>query len=111
MILSPPDLGTTFQLGPYTIRISLRTDNPAFASFLIFRGDALIGKQFSRPCETDCQRLEHQGEHRAAGRGHDWLMLDGGMLSLQERRDRGNRKRGRPRKDQSARELQEALES
>jgi hypothetical protein len=49
------DIGKTFKLGRYVVRIALRHDNPAFAKYLIFRGDKLIGRQFSWPCESDCQ--------------------------------------------------------
>lgn len=45
-------------LGAYVVRIGLRSDNPAFPVFLVFKRDRLIGKQFSFPSETDCQWLE-----------------------------------------------------
>lgn len=51
------DVGTTYQLGRFTIRVGLRPDNPAFPRFLVFLGDDLVGKQFSRPCVTDCEWL------------------------------------------------------
>lgn len=43
-----------YQVGAFTVRQQPRFDNPAFAQFLIFLGDVLIGKQFSIPCESDC---------------------------------------------------------
>lgn len=53
-------MSETFTLGPYTVRIGLRRDNPAFPVYLVFKGDELVGRQFSRPCESDCRWLEHQ---------------------------------------------------
>lgn len=50
----------TFDLGPYTVRLGLRPDNPAFPAYLVFRGDRLIGRQFSCPSESDCQRIERE---------------------------------------------------
>lgn len=50
----------SFTLGKYTVRLGLRPDNPAFPVYLIFKGETLIGRQFSRPVETDCQWLERE---------------------------------------------------
>lgn len=47
-------------LGPYTVIIALRRDNPAFPCYLIFRGERLVGKQFSMPDESDCRYREMQ---------------------------------------------------
>lgn len=47
-------------LGKYTVRIGLRADNPAFAVYLIYVGDRLVGKQFSVPSVTDCDWLSKQ---------------------------------------------------
>ena len=55
------DVGTTFQLGRYTVRCSLRPDNPAFARYLIYRNNLLVGRQFSRPSLEDCRWLEKWG--------------------------------------------------
>ena len=54
-------VGTAFALGPYTVRIALRTDNPAFATYNVFRKGRFIGKQFSRPSGEDCAHLERWG--------------------------------------------------
>ena len=51
---------TFFVLGPFLIRIGLRPDNPAFPVYRVFRGGHFIGKQFSRPCESDCRWLERE---------------------------------------------------
>lgn len=56
------ETGSTFTLGKFTIRIGLRPDNPAFPRYLVFLGDDLVGKQFSRPCLSDCEWL-----HRTRG--------------------------------------------
>jgi hypothetical protein len=55
------DVGTTFQLGRYTVRVAMRQDNPAFAKYLIFRNNLLVGRQFSRPSLSDCEWLEKWG--------------------------------------------------
>jgi hypothetical protein len=49
------------KLGPYKIVEGLRRDNPAFPVYLIYKGDRLVGRQFSRPCLSDCQWLERGG--------------------------------------------------
>lgn len=53
-----------FDLGPYTVRVGLRKDNPMFPRFLIFKGAKFIGEQFSRPCQDDCRWLEIQKRER-----------------------------------------------
>ena len=60
-MLIAADVGTAFALGVYTVRISLRTDNPAFATYSVFRKGKFIGKQFSRPSAEDCAWLERWG--------------------------------------------------
>ena len=52
------DVGKTFTLGKYMVRIALRPDNPAFARYLVFHLGKLVGHQFSRPSEADCRWLE-----------------------------------------------------
>lgn len=47
-------------LGVYSVRVGLRPDNPAFPSYLVYKGDDFIGKQFSMPSEEDCRWLERQ---------------------------------------------------
>jgi hypothetical protein len=49
------NIGETMQLGAFTVRCTIRFDNPAFPKYLIFKGDALVGIQFSVPCEADCR--------------------------------------------------------
>lgn len=49
---------STIILGPYTLRIGIRIDNPAFPSYLVYRGTTFIGKQFSMPSQSDCEWLE-----------------------------------------------------
>lgn len=50
----------TFQLGPYTVQQRPRFDSPGWAQYIVFLGDAIIGKCFSCPCESDCAWLECQ---------------------------------------------------
>ena len=47
----------TWHLGPFTIHQRARLDSPAWAVFLIYRGSLLIGKNFSRPSESDCEYI------------------------------------------------------
>ena len=49
-----------FELGPYTVRILMRADNPHWPIYLVSRGQLQIGRQFSRPCEDDCRALERE---------------------------------------------------
>lgn len=96
---------TTFTLGKYTVRIGLRQDNPAFPVYLVFRGDRLIGKHFSRPGLSDCEWLERtNGEFYA--RQSRWPETSEGHPIWN-----APKRRGRPRKDAAERELQEALAS
>jgi hypothetical protein len=101
---------TTIVLGAYQVRIGLRPDNPAFPVYLVFRGATLIGRQFSRPSESDCQYLEHWTGQYACD--STWL-----ETSCVERRQRAGqhtaestRRRGRPRKAVTERDFEEALE-
>lgn len=55
------NIGETMQLGPFTVRCTLRFDNPAFPRYLVFRGDRLVGAQFSMPNESDCRWLARGG--------------------------------------------------
>ena len=53
-------MSDSFTLGKFTIQVSLRPDNPAFPAYRIFIGAKFIGKNFSRPCLTDCEWLERE---------------------------------------------------
>ena len=52
----------SFELGCYTIWQRPRFDNPAWSVFMIYLGDKLIGKSFSRPDLDGCQRIEREGK-------------------------------------------------
>src|SRR5579864_987351 len=54
-------VGETLQIGPYTVRASIRIDNPAFPAYLVYRNDRLIGRSFSMPDLDCCQWLERTG--------------------------------------------------
>lgn len=49
-----------FEIGPYRVRQQPRFDSPAWACYLVFLGDVLIGKSFSMPSQSDCEWLERQ---------------------------------------------------
>lgn len=82
------DVGTTFQLGRYTVRVAMRQDNPAFAKYLIFRRNLLVGRQFSRPSFSDCEWLERWGDKYATvSQFRD--ISESKSASAAERRNRG----------------------
>ncbi len=76
------------KLGPYTVVATLRPDNPAFPRYLIFRGEKLVGKQFSMPNESDCRWHEAQKEVKAREE-RERKSWNTGMFT---------RRRGRPKK-------------
>lgn len=47
-----------WECGRYTVRRSVRPDNPAFARYMIFRGDKLVGRSFSVPDAGWCESIE-----------------------------------------------------
>ena len=56
-------------IGPYRVQQRPRFDSPAWAQYLVFLGDALIGKQFSIPSESDCEWLARtHGEYAKPSR-------------------------------------------
>lgn len=52
--------GDAIQLGPYTVRCTMRADNPAFPNYTIMRGAVFIGRQFSMPQLSDAEWLENE---------------------------------------------------
>lgn len=95
---------STTQLGAYTVYERPRFDNPAWAVYIVFKNEKLIGKSFSRPDLGCCQWLERQQGVYATQEQSAKLTSYGAMqVSL--------RRRGRPRKADAERELQEALAS
>lgn len=98
-------IGNSFILGQFTVLIRLRPDNPAFACFVVFKGERLIGKQFSRPNEDDARWLE-RGEYADKSR---WVQTS--TLCQRLRGGHEIRRRGRPRKEDAERQLREALAS
>lgn len=96
----------TFELGKFTVRIGLRRDNPAFPVYLVFHGDRLVGKHFSRPGLSDCQWLERTNGEVYATKSC-WAETSEGHPIWNAKTT--TRRRGRPRKDVSQRELEEAL--
>ena len=89
------EVGTTFSLGPYVVRIALRQDNPAFARYLVFRKGRIVGRQFSRPSLPDCQWLEYWGEKYA----NVSMWHESSRSSTSSALDR--RKRGRAERDKT----------
>jgi hypothetical protein len=50
-----------WMIGPYSVQQRPRPDNPAWAVYIVFRGDKLIGKSFSIPDIGCCRWLQaHQ---------------------------------------------------
>lgn len=74
----------TFELGPYTVRIGLRQDNPAFHRYLIFFRGQLVGKQFSRPGLSDCQWLHR--EHGVYATESRWPVTSRGRIKRRAER-------------------------
>lgn len=88
------------KLGPYTVVEGLRRDNPAWPVYLVYKGGALIGRQFSKPCLSDCEWLDRERvvyalaeQSRSDFRKHALVV----------------RRRGRPRKEDAERQLAEAM--
>ena len=92
---------TTFDLGIYTVRITLRHDNPHWPRYVIFIGNKVVGCQFSVPTLSDCQWLHrNNGVYSTSTYWH--ATSYGRTLSP---------RRGRPRKEESdrRRQLEEEL--
>jgi hypothetical protein len=53
-----------WKVGPYTVQSRPRFDSPAWAVYIVFRGDKLIGKCFSMPDVGWCNALERQLKFR-----------------------------------------------
>lgn len=49
---------TEWKCGRYTVRATLRLDNPAFARYVIVRGEKIIGTSFSVPDRDWCEAIE-----------------------------------------------------
>ena len=94
-----------FAVGRFTVQQRPRFDNPAWAVYIVFLGQRLIGKNFSLPGISDCE----------------WLKRENGVYAKQSRaleiskgrpiRNANPRRRGRPRKADAERELIEALDT
>ena len=78
-----------FQLGPFTVRMVLRRDNPRFPAFAVFKGGDFVGKSFSRPSLDDCTWLDRQN------RGGT---LYASVTTYVRLRKPGNSELGKPRK-------------
>lgn len=100
-----PDARGSFVLGPYTIRIGLRPDNPAFTKFLVYRGDKFIGPNFSRPSLSDCETLERLQKEQCYARATRWPEFSEGRPIW----NTPTKRRGRPRKDAPRNEPEEVL--
>lgn len=90
------------KLGPYTIIEGLRRDNPAFPCYLVYKGESLIGKQFSKPSLTDCEWLDRERVVYALAEQSKRDFKKHSATLIQKRR-------GRPRKSDAERELAEAI--
>lgn len=56
----------TWRIGRYTVRQQPRFDNPAWAQYLVFATDKLIGKSFSCPDLALCDYLDYQQRDKPA---------------------------------------------
>jgi hypothetical protein len=62
---------STFTISVFTIKQKPLFDNPAFAVFLIFLKDRLVGRQISYPTLTDCRWHEQRhGVYARPGESH-----------------------------------------
>ena len=52
---------STFAVGKFTVRQSVRPDNPFFPCYSVFLCAVFIGKQFSYPSASDCEWLQRNG--------------------------------------------------
>lgn len=67
---TPPE---DFKLGPYTVLVRVRPDNPAFSAFIVYRGTIFLGRQFSRPGIGDCEWLERAGHYAQPKTPHNYI--------------------------------------
>ncbi len=51
----------SFAVGPFTIWQRPRKDNPAFAQYLVYLADKLLGKSFSLPDLGCCEWIQRNG--------------------------------------------------
>lgn len=65
-----------WDVGPYRVQQRPRFDNPAFAVYIVSRGERLIGKSFSLPDLGCCEWLErHGGLYADASAGRSRKMI------------------------------------
>jgi hypothetical protein len=73
---------TEWKCGRYTVRQTLRLDNPAFARFLILRNGKIVGTSFSMPNRAWCEAIERLAkwgryvEHSAAPKSYSYRLKD-----------------------------------
>ena len=60
------NIGESMHLGSFVVRCTLRFDNPYFPRYVVFKGDKLVGMQFSVPNLSDCKWLERGAEYAAS---------------------------------------------
>lgn len=95
------------ELGPYRVLAKPLHTNPAWLTHWIYRAGILIGKSLSVPSLSDCEHLERWGDQYAtADQSHKLKPL--ALRGAIKERARAYRP-GRPRKDDSDRELVEAI--
>mgnify|MGYP001593378641 CR=1 FL=1 len=89
-------------LGPYKIVSAARFDNPAFSRHTIYRDGKFLGCQFSVPSESDCAWFERGTAQYAESSKESTARY--GYVGIWYKP-----KRGRPKKGEAERELQEAI--
>lgn len=88
-----------YELGQYTIRKQPLFDNPYWATHVIFHQGEIIGRQLSVPTESDCDWYRATKGRYAAPT--PWRQAHPELMR--------NSRRGRPRKEDARRMLEEAI--
>lgn len=88
-----------FAVGRFTVQQRPRFDNPAFAVYVVFLGEKLVGKNFSMPSESDCEWLLRSNGETYATKSV-WHETSEGRPIWNAP---AKRRPGRPRKDEALR--------
>lgn len=94
---------TTFPLGPYTVSRRHEAD-----LYRVFLSAVLIGKCYSRPCESDCRWLELQMREQT-GYAYSSAPLPTLSVTSDAGRTARYRKAGAPRKPETIADIAKAI--
>ncbi len=92
-----------YVLGRFRILALPLPTNPAFTTHRIYLGQLFLGAQLSVPCESDCEWHEKDAAGKACAPGEITGKPYGFTIV--------HKRRGRPRKADSERELAEAMDA